>query len=506
MAYGTITLMQIGSRPVQGVGLLGAGALALWWSWDTPATFFPDGYELAAAGACLWGLPENTALPCAAMDPGYTTPLFPLLSGPASWAFGGLYGVVVLALACLSLSFVPLSRLASQLGGQRAALGAFVMLASSQELRAWSMVPDERPLALLLAASAWAVGITSRTPWSAALAGVLAGLAGWARPEALVVAVLIPLTLLAWDRRKGLAAALGAGLLMAGWLGVQRLLGGTWLPRPYEVAALELLRVLPDNWAKRLVGMGAWSPPLRAWGLVHGIAAPSGGMFPDPLAGIRWAGQALAQGTHPAHWLLAGIGIASGLWQTARRRALIAAAGLAAPWLIASALLHARLDALPLANLLAVLLILCVLAGAGAAHLAEWLTAWLPKGSTSPAALVLTAAIAMAAGSTWPRSPVRPGIELSPPGAAATDWLRANPGTVTSTYETAPVVFRAEQPWQEWPTPFEPERWAGVDWVVRSHLDTPEPPTLSPGGPTLEAVDGWAVDDRWVRIYRVASE
>ena len=498
--------MQIGSRPVQGAGLLGAGALALWWSWGTPAAFFPDGYELAAAGACLWGLPEAPSLPCAAMDLGYTTPLFPFLSGPLGWAFGGLVGVVVLALVSLSLSFVPLSRMARQLGGRRAALGAFVMLASSQELRAWSMVPDERPLALLLAASAWAVAISSRTPRGAALAGVLAGLAGWARPEALVVAVLVPAALLIWDRRQGLAAALGAGLLLAGWLVVQRLLGGTWLPRPYEVAALELLLVLPDDWAKRLVGMGAWSPPIRAWGLVHGIAAPSGGMSPDPIDGARWAGQALAQGTHPAHWLLAGIGIASGLWQAPRRRALIAAAGLAAPWLIASALLHARLDALPLANLLAALLALCVLAGAGAAHLGGWLASWLPARSTPIAALLLTAALAMAAGSTWPLSPVRPGVELSPPGTAAAAWLRAHPGTVTSTYETAPVVFRAEQPWQEWPTPFEPERWEGVDWVVRSHLDTPEPLTLGPGRHTLEEVDGWAADDRWVRVYRVASE
>ena len=67
---------------MRGVGVLGAGALALWWSQTGAVTFFPDGYELAAAGACLWGLPEDPALPCRALDLGYTTPLFPLLAGP----------------------------------------------------------------------------------------------------------------------------------------------------------------------------------------------------------------------------------------------------------------------------------------------------------------------------------------------------------------------------------------------------------------------------------------
>ncbi|MFT4977312.1 MAG: hypothetical protein ACI8S6_003217 [Myxococcota bacterium] len=498
--------MQLGGGSARGVGLLGAGILAAWWSATAAPSFFPDGYELAAAGACLWGLPPDPSLPCGALDLGYTTPLFPLLAGPLGLWLGRLGGVVALALASMALCWIPLSALARRLGGARAVLATGLLLASSPELRAWALVPDERPLALLLVASACAIAAGAQGLTAAALAGALAGLSGWARPEALAAAVLIPTGLLLRDRRQALAAGLSAGALVAGWLVMQRVLGGTWLPRPYEVAALELLVLLPDDWAKRLVGMGAWSPPVRAWGLINGVPAPSGGFSPDPLAGVAWIGRALAVGSHPAHWLLAGVGIASALWRPPQRRALIALLGIMAPWLIASALLHARLDALPMANLLVVLLVLSVLAGAGAGRLGGWAAAWLPARAGPAVGLVVASSLAVGAGRHWPLSPVRPGVELSAPGTAASAWLADHSGVVCSTYESAPIVFRAGRPWQEWPTPFEPERWADVDWVVRTHLDVSEPVTLAPGTHALEEVAGWAADGRWVRIYSLSSE
>ena len=497
--------MQIGGGAARGVGWLGAGALAMLWAASATASFYPDGYELAAAGACLWGLPPEPALPCSALDLGYTTPLFPLLAGLVGLALGRLGGVVALALLCMALCWVPLSDLARRMGGSRAVAATFVLLAASPELRAWALVPDERPLALVLVAGACAVASRARTPAMVALAGALAGLAAWARPEALAAAVLVPAALLAWRRRGAWPAVAAAAALVAGLVVTQRLLGGTWLPRPYEVAALELLDLLPEDWAKRLVGMGAWSPPVRTWGLANGIPAPQGGLSPNPLAGTVWVGRALAVGTHPSLWLLAGVGIVSAAARPGGRRALLATVGLATPWLAASALLHARLDALPMANLLAALLALSVLAGVGAARLGGWAAGWLPRRLGAPLALTLALGLAVLAAREWPLSPVRPGVELSPPGRAASDWLAAHPGVVTTTYESAPIVFRAAQPWQEWPTPFEPERWAGVDYVVRSHLDVPEPLSLAPGGLRLEEVAGWTASGRWVRVYRLAE-
>jgi hypothetical protein len=194
------------------------------------------------------------------------TPQF-LLGAPAlysiGWWVGGWTGMFWTPALLAGLGVLAFAGLAVRLVGTRPALLATAVLAVSQPMvhTARSTYSEPPALLLLLASAGLAVdaitvgtrGQVARARWLGMVAGLLAGLAGLVRVDALrEVALLIPVCAVLALRRHPAAAPLGAGALLGvmvsmvpAWLLSRPYLQAVWPGslRPLSVAAVGLVAV-----------------------------------------------------------------------------------------------------------------------------------------------------------------------------------------------------------------------------------------------------------------------
>jgi len=237
---------------------------------------------------------------------------------------------------------------------------AMVVVAGSHWLRLWSAAGMETPLPPLLLVAAITLALRQR-PW-AVLAGGLLGLASWARPDALVaalvVAVLLSLRVAGRDQVRLLVAGVAVGL---SWPLFSRLVLGSWLPidvaargsalapeflgpvlrqtllmafsELLPLAALAVVAVVVDARVRRR--WRVWSVPLAA-----AATCPVGYCLNQAGGGPE------ASGRYLVPWLVLGglawVMILIPWWQDAvRRRLVMAAVALSLMQSVALSLVHA---------------------------------------------------------------------------------------------------------------------------------------------------------------------
>ena len=289
--------------------LLGLAVAASWILVGPPVSLSPDGIEMIALAECGLGGP------CDALSPGYWPPLWPALMVPGvvlgmPEAYGRVLNLL-LAAAVTPLLWRLLGRL-SQRAPRRpraATLFAALVWAGLPVVRHQAVVLDARPLGwLLFALFAWGVlrgsrGERPRDWWLALLA---AGLAPLARPEGIVLPVVLVVMLVSLRGRAGLrlAALLGGLALLpkAVWSAavagerhaVEAFFGpwiGSW-PVP-DLLALYGPAGLPTRYrgfAMELLASGQLAPPRDFLGLA---LASGQGLLQLPFALAAAAGVVL---------------------------------------------------------------------------------------------------------------------------------------------------------------------------------------------------------------------
>ncbi len=183
------------------------GLVALGLAARLPVVSTPDGWEIAWAGRCMWGL-SGGPLDCGALDLAFRPPGLGLLVGPLSLLMHPMVALGLLALLAMSLCALPLGDLAARLAGGPGRLVAVGLLVLSPELSGWAMAADARGPALFLTLGAWTLLLR---PGGRAVfgAGLAMGLCLLLRPEALAGAALLPVGALLLHRRRGLPAVAG---------------------------------------------------------------------------------------------------------------------------------------------------------------------------------------------------------------------------------------------------------------------------------------------------------
>lgn len=452
------------SRWTRALGWLAAGAVACASVARAPARPLPDSFEMLAVGRCSLGLGE-----CGGLDTLWWPPLYGWIAALLAEVLPTGAALVLPALLPMALLAVPVVSLSGRLGGTTGAALGGVALSALPVLHTQAMTADARGLALALAAGAWTLATGGGEVRRATAAGVLAGLAVLARPEALVAALAVPVVAgLRWRTfRAGIVAATGAALTAGPWWAALSLdAGGLRLrPRTVESWAVPLLEVLPKAEVVRLIGASAGGTPFRTAAEAAGPAPGTAAL--DLSGGIAWLAD---QGPEAVGALLWVLPVALAL--LLRRRhgwTLLALAGLAAP-AVGAALVPQGRDALaPLANLLPVAIVAAVLTGAATgAAIDRWVRSDRQPLVGAGLAVGLALVAGVRSGST---EPPLPGIETTAPGRAAVAALGELPaGSVQATFESVSLVHLAGRPWVPWPDPWLPRRSAS-DVAVVTDLD-----------------------------------
>jgi len=451
-------------RWTRALGWLAAGALACVSVSRAPARPLPDSFEMLAVGRCSLGLGA-----CGELDTLWWPPLYGWIAALLAEVLPTGAALVLPALLPMALLAMPMVAVAGRLGGTAGAALGGVALAALPVLHTQAMTADARGLALALAAGAWTLATGGGAVRRATAAGVLAGLAVLARPEALVAALAVPVIAgLRWRTpRAGIVAAAGAALTAGPWWAALSLdAGGLRLrPRAVESWALPLLEVLPKAEVVRLIGASAGGTPFRTAAEAAGTAPGTAAL--DLSGGIAWLADQGPEAVGALLWVLP-VAVAV-LLHRRHGWSLLALAGLAAP-AVGAALVPQGRDALaPLANLIPVAVVSAVLAGAAAGHAIE---RWVRSDRQRLAGAVVAVGVALVAGmpSTATEPPL-PGIETTAPGRAAVAALGMLPdGPVQATFESASLVHLAGRPWVPWPDPWLPRRSA-PDVAVVTDLD-----------------------------------
>lgn len=413
----------------------------------------PESFELLAVGRCLLGL-DPGPLPCGALELLFWSPGYPAAAGLLSLLLPPLVAGGLVSLLSFGGLLVATGRLGDELGRD----GPWVLLAVglAPALALYALLIDARMLGLsFIFGAAVLVAAQSRRlagPQSIALAGLLAAAGALVRPEHLLVVAGLGLVVLVTERRRALPFALGAGALLLPYWAALGLAAGrpALLPRGVQAAGFALVGVVPEPWARALVGEGAARLPLRA--------ALAAGPWPDdlgvafgldPLAGLAWLAAALAA-LVPV-WTLALALVGAGrLWRQRRWRLLGVLAAVAAPAVAGVATPPGVEPELPVATLLPLATVLQLLAAVGALRVLSW---WRARPAWAAPLLLV------GVGLLGPRAELPAAPENTARGRAAAAELGAllPPGTpVMASFASSPVVHLAGLRWVPWPAPLAP--------------------------------------------------
>jgi hypothetical protein len=457
----------------------------------------PESLEQLAVGRCLLGLDsvpgvDHLPLPCAALERDFWSPGWPVVSAAAGLALGPVVAGGLVSLLAFFALLLAAQR--SQLKRDRlAAALAVLLLGLTPALRLYAWMLDGRMLALALAAWALILTGTGRGDGRRALAaGVLAGLAALCRPEHLLIVVgLAGVQLLAPGARApapqteegrqrepgtlphtsacaqsadpgepraaqqpGRSRLAGLAQRPLGWfsLGALVILLPYWaalsigagrpvlLPRWVQLAGFSLVPVVPEPWARSLVGEGAARLPLRealAAGPWPGDLGPTVAL--DPLQGLRWLGGTAIEVVSPLVLAVALVG-AVRMARARRWRHLALLAALAAPSVVAVATPPGVESELPVATLLPLVVAVVLLVPPALAGLR--------------AVVAVPLVVGLGLLSPQVQAPTAP--ENTPAGrqaAASIGRLLPSGTPVIASFSTSPVVGLAGWRWVPWPAP-----------------------------------------------------
>jgi len=497
--------------------LLGAAVLALVVAAWQPPRMLPESLEMLSTGRCMLGL-HSAAPPCADLAGTFWSPLFPLLAGALSVLLPLPVAGGLVALAAWVGLVLGAGALGQRLTDDRGAWAAALLVGLTPGVAAYAMLADSRGLGLALGAWAAALAVDgarpAASPWRAAGAGLLAGLAALARPEHVVLVGAVTL-LSATGGLRPAARTLGAALLplLPSWLALSWASGRpTLLPRSGQAIGLALVSVIPERWARQLVGEGAWLLPLRRAVAAGPWPADVGAtLHPQPLAGLVWLADQATDLVPAWIWLLALAGLVLALVDR-RGRAALALLALATPGVAAVASSRGRVALLPLASLLPVVVAALVLGAAALARLAGRAAERLPSPAGPPLALASLGLVAGLLALTGPRLdfPDTPENADSGRAAASALALALPPGSpVVASFEASPLVHMAGMRWVPWPSPWEPWRWpdpqTGPAMAILTPADgdwLPAPPWV-PAGLHLRPVGAYGTDGTAVVLLSV---
>jgi hypothetical protein len=413
----------------------------------------PDAMEMVDVGRCSLGV-APTFVDCASLELSAYPPLYPLLSGALSVVFGPWAAAVVASALGAGLLALGMGLLAGRL-----LPGALPIAASMVVLfpafRFYGLASDPRLGALGLGLLSWAILLDRESPRSRWVAGALAGLAVWMRPEGIVHAALFGAGALLLTR-KALPALLGVVAVAGSYLAWLALHFGTLSlsARSWELKGAPLLDLFPVRWLIQLWGVGATAPPFRSW-LQQAEAGAVQSM--DPLSSLFVVGRIFQQEVPwQFHCLaLAGAGVA--LAGGGCRRTLVAL-GLVSVPAVGLGLSPMGLDlGMPLKNLLPVLAVEAILGAVALAALAGRLPGrWARLGSWGVVVVLAVAWLPRTHldGRFWPA--------MSEEAEQAAAWLSEQTppeALVGATFSSGPVVRRGGRRLAVVPSPWEMARW-----------------------------------------------
>ncbi len=438
--------------------------------WIVGPSWTPDTMEMLASGECMLGLSGGEAM-CSGLDTGRYAVLFPILGGlgmaaglsPLSAALG--LALLAGALACAATSY------ALERDARLAAIIVPGIVLAVPGLRAHLLTGDARGLLLL--------GLAGATGWmwqeesnGWVLGGWLA-LALLARPEAPIAVGAVLLLTLIWRR-----AALWRALPVVGvaWVVQYTLhLSGSG-SRGWEMKLSPLAKLIPDDWIFQLVGLGMGPTSFRSR-----IIAADLPTQPSTIGAWDWMQSALPQSI--PIWLGLGALVGIGVLLVQRRwKHLVLIAALTSPASIVLVTAQARELVLPAANLLPVLLGMCMLAALGleaCLHKAAAKVASTRQTSTWALGTIgLLICLLLGAGSSY----VRTGrlMEFSSAHEAAWRWVKANTPPsepIAVSFRTGGILLLAKRARVPLPSSWEVDAWLKApdrpSHFIISSLDSP---------------------------------
>jgi|GEM_PF-5725108 len=386
--------------------------------------YIPDSYEYFLIADCFDG---QSFLDCAKINMTFRPPLLSFFLWPLP-----LEALPLLAIISISGSAVFLTKMTKT----HAVWTAVLAIYCTQH---HPILADARIFLLIFLFGAWYSLLQLSNTRNAVLTGIAIGSTVWIRPEAQLGIVFFICYAFFVQRQYIQHLLLGIGLIIFAWFSWLSWHAGQWVwaPRYWEGYMLDCWEFMPRRAMLQMGGMGIYNPPMRSIWMEYPPYIPKA-VF-DTSNAMSWI-QTLWTNS-PLIWTT---GLLSTLYLCFSKPRM--------GWAFVM---------IAMVNLLTI-------------FIPQAQNPIFIESNMMVAKICLLSAIAVTTAERFPRlayilplslllldpsSNMKPGIERTDIGIAATQWLQSNTAvdsTVTSTFENAPMIWLAERDWQQWKNPWDP--------------------------------------------------
>ena len=220
-------------------------------------------------------------------------------------------------------------------------------------------------------------------------------------------------------------------------------------PRYWEGYLLQSTQVLPLRWSLDLFGMGIWSPKMRDVALNYSPISMSLDSF-DFYDLLYWIQLSVISYFPIWSWFVLIGGLVHAFFNNGSFKKFLVFSSLMLPSVAVMILPQTRDHMFPHANTFIIWLVSLL----GIIWSFDHISKMLSSKYNSICMLLLLSAHTFMSNATDLDS----GLEFFPVSQKTTKWLKENTpenSIIISSYEVAPLVFRSNRRWEQWPTPME---------------------------------------------------
>lgn len=430
----------------------------------------PDSYEQALMAEC-WMQGQSNSIECSEIFPYFRQPFPSIAIAFISWCSGFVLQPLslLIVLTYISMSSTPIIAFWGVSRNWNEELGTLIAIAllASPVFCTMGIFVDSKIMVLpwlLLAFFAILELWKDNTPskWSA-LVGLLMSIALLIRIETLLTGILFGI-ILGIQKRRWQEYWLIYGLCILGWITAIWIQTGvlTISPRFWEGHLLPFINHIPLRWNQELFGMGIWNPPMRSIAMEipvedYGLPKFEWAMW------WHWVQVSIGNLWLPIDWLIIVILGGVSVYQQARNHKSLLIVAMIAPSIVMTLMPQARDIQLSISYTFVLWMMIFVMMWIG---IYQYSHKWIPNRNVHRSVLgLLLLHFSM-------NSPIKMelnNLENHHSSQAIQLWIQENtPNNAQfwSSFETAPVLFRSQRKWSEWPS----------IWEMQSRFDQSKSP------------------------------
>ena len=390
--------------------------------------YIPDGYELAILSDCIDG---SSFVDCSSIHMGFRPPLMSILAWPFGWEGIPFLSIMSLAITAAIIGFYCRSHT------------VWIAVLSLFCTQNYPIISDARSLLPSFLFGGWLMmAKEDRSSKEVLFMSFLIGLGIWIRPEAILgIFLFVPYALFFYMKHR-YWILLGVAIPTLLWIIWLSYLAETWVwsPRYWEGYMLASWELMPKRLMLQLGGMGIYNTPMREVWMDSPILSSTTTLEFNSF--LSWMAHVFSR-----NWILWSTGLISlGYLLSIRSRVGWILIAIFCINLLAALIPQARDPAFVESNFL--LSQIALISAVALCSVQIW-----------PNQKLISYILPIIIVFINPSHDIERGLEDSKIGASSIAWIQENStqdSLWVSSYENAPLLWRAQRDWKQWNDPWHP--------------------------------------------------